>query len=153
MVVSNKKFLPMKVRIKTFDNKPLFYETKGACAFDFRACEDVIISPWKMWVIDTWTVVEIPEWYAMVIVPRSSTYKNFWLIQVNGVWIIDNDFHWDNDTSKFQYLNMSENDIKVEKWTRIWQWMFVKIMKAEFEITNDTMREDNRWGLWTTGNK
>lgn len=143
----------MKIRIKTFDNKPLFYETKWACAFDFKACEDVIIKVWKVWLVNTWTVVEIPEWYAMIILPRSSTFKNYWLIQVNWIWLIDNDYHWDEDTSMFQYLNMGDEDVKIEKWTRIWQWMFVKILKADFELTNETMKTKNRGWFWTTWKK
>ena len=142
----------MKVRIKTHDSKPLFYETEGACAFDFRAKEDVIIAPWKVGLVDTWTAIEIPRWYAMVVLPRSSTFKNFGLIQVNWVGIIDNDYCWNNDTTLFQYLNMTDKEAKIEAWTRIGQGMFVKIWLAEFELVDDLENKD-RWWFWTTWNK
>jgi len=35
----------MKVRIKTSDNKPLNYESKGACAFDLKCIEDISFKP------------------------------------------------------------------------------------------------------------
>lgn len=142
----------MKVRIKTYDNNVLFYETKWACAFDFRASKDVIINPKEVWFIDTGTTIETPEWYALVVLPRSSTFKNFSLIQVNSVWIIDNDYCWNNDSIWFQYYNIGDKEVFIEKWTRIGQGMFVKILKAQFELVND-MWNDNRWWFWTTWNK
>jgi dUTP pyrophosphatase len=140
----------MKVRIKTSDNKPLFYETPWACGFDFKAKEDITIEPWEMKLIDTWTVVEVPKWYVLQVLPRSSIFKKYGLIQVNSVWIIDNDYCWNNDTIWFQYLNMWKETVKIEAGTRIGQWVFVQIWIAEFEVV-DNFENENRWGFGSTG--
>ena len=140
----------MKVRIKTNDSKPLFYETSWACAFDFKAIEDIIIKPWELGFIDTKVVIEIPEWYALLILPRSSTFKKHSLIQVNSVGLIDNDYCGNDDTIAFQYLNIWKEEVKIEAGTRIWQGIFVSILKTEFEVVEDMGDNKNRWGFWTT---
>jgi hypothetical protein len=37
--------LAMKVRIKTTDGQPLFYETSGAAGFDFKCVQDYTFAP------------------------------------------------------------------------------------------------------------
>ncbi len=142
----------MKVRIKTFDWKSLSYETSQACGFDFRASEDSIIKAGEFWLIETWTVIEVPDWYALQIQPRSSTFKNFWLIQTNSVGLIDKDYCWDNDTIKFSYLNVSKKDSIIKAGERIWQGIFIKIWIANFEVVK-VMWNNNRGWFWTTWNK
>lgn len=142
----------MKVRIKTFDWKPLSYETEWACWFDFRAKEEVVFEPWDFKLIETWAVVEIPKWYVLQTMPRSSTFKKHWLVQVNSVWVIDNDYCWDNDTIKFPYLNLSKERVVIEAGTKIWQWVFLPVWIAEFEVV-ETMWNKDRWGFGTTGVK
>lgn len=139
----------MKVRIKTYDWKPLFYETSWACAFDFKSKDEVVFEPGEFKLVDTWVVVETPKGYVLQIQPRSSTFKKHWLIQVNSVWIIDQDYCWENDTIKFAYINMTKEKVVIEPETRIGQGMFVKIDIADFEVV-ETMWNSDRWGFWTT---
>lgn len=141
----------MKVRIKNNHNFPIEYKTSGACAFDFYAVETVVFEPKEYKLIDTGTVVETPEWYVLLTAPRSSTFKNYWLMQVNSVGIIDQDYCGDSDTIKFPYINMKNEPITIEKWERIGQWMFVKIEKWDFEFV-ETMNNSDRGGFGTTGN-
>lgn len=139
----------MKVRIKSLDWKWVNYETPGACAFDFRCLNEEVFEPGEFKLVETWLVVEIPQWYMLQTSPRSSTYKKHWLIQVNSVWIIDNDYCWDNDTIKFPYYNLSGKRQVLEAGTRIWQGVFVKIEKVEFELV-ETMWNKDRGGIWST---
>lgn len=142
----------MKVRIKSLDGKWVNYETPGACAFDFRCLNEEIFEPGDFKLVETGLVVETPKWYMLQTAPRSSTYKKHWLIQVNSVWIIDNDYCGDNDTIKFPYYNLSGKRQVLEAWTRIWQWVFVKIEKVEFELVECMDNCDRGW-FGTTGVK
>jgi dUTP pyrophosphatase len=143
----------MKVRIKTSDWKSLNYETSQACGFDFKCSEEITIKAGEFWLIETGTVIETPEGYALQIQPRSSTFKNFGLIQTNSVGLVDRDYCWENDTIKFGYLNMRDTDVTIEKWTRIGQWIFLKIWIADFEVVEKMWNDKNRGWFWTTGNK
>jgi len=143
----------MKVRIKTSDWKSLNYETNQACGFDFKSSEEITIKAGEFGLVETWTVIETPEGYALQIQPRSSTFKNFGLIQTNWVGLVDRDYCGENDTIKFGYLNMRNTDVTIEKWTRIGQWIFLKIWIADFELVEKIWNNKDRWGFWTTGNK
>jgi len=140
----------MKVRIKSHDWKTVNYETPWACAFDFKCIEEVIFEPGEFKLVETWLVVETPKGYLLQTQPRSSTFKKHWLIQTNSVGIIDEDYCWDEDTIKFPYLNLSWVRQVLEAGTRIWQWVFVKIERAEFEVVETMNNSKNRWGFWTT---
>ncbi|MBW7954951.1 2Fe-2S iron-sulfur cluster binding domain-containing protein [Candidatus Gracilibacteria bacterium] len=142
----------MKVRIKTPDNEPLFYETPGACGFDFKCVGEHIFEPGEFKLVETGTVVEVPVGHVLQIVPRSSTYKKHGLIQVNSVGIIDRDYAGDNDTIKFPYMNMSGQRQIIEDGTRIGQGLLVKIEKADFEVV-ESMGNKDRGGFGTTGTK
>jgi len=142
----------MKVRIKTKNNEALNYESTWACAFDFKVSEEITINPGEFKLVETWTVVEVPEWYVLLTAPRSSTFKKYWLMQVNSCWIIDNDYCGDNDTIKFPFINMRNEAVTLAVWERIWQWMFVLIDKANFELV-ETMWNNDRWWFWTTWTK
>lgn len=142
----------IEVKIKTKDNMILNYETEWACAFDFKASEDVEIAPWQAWMVETGTVIEVPKGSMLMLSPRSSTYKKLGsggLILVNSVWIIDNDYCGDNDSIKLVYLNTWKETCFIKKWDRIWQGTFVKINKAKF-IYVEKMEWKDRGGFWTT---
>lgn len=140
----------MKVRIKTPDGKPLFYESEWAAWFDFKCIEDITFQPWEFKLIETWTVVETPVWYVLQICPRSSTFKKHWLVQVNSIWIIDSDYRGNEDTIKFAYINMSNEVQFIEKWTRIWQGVILPFLKAEFEVVEDMWNNKNRGWFGST---
>lgn len=143
----------MKVRIKTQDGNALFYETSGAVAFDFKCTQDYTFEPGDFHLVETGTVVEIPQGYMLQIQPRSSTFKKHGLMQVNGVGIIDQDYCGEEDSIKFAYMNMTNKTQHIEKGTRIWQGVFVKIEKAEFEVVEKMWNDNSRWGFGTTGIK
>ena len=143
----------MKVRIKTFDWKSLNYETSQACGFDFRASEEITIKAGEFGLVETWTVIETPEGYALQIQPRSSTFKKLWLIQTNWVGLVDRDYCWENDTIKFPYFNLSKKDAIIKVWDRIWQGLFLKVWVADFEVVEKMWNDKDRGWFWTTGDK
>ena len=71
-------------------------------------------------------------------------------MQVNSIWIIDQDYSWDNDSVKFAYINMSKETQVIEAWTRIGQGMFLAIAKPEFEVVETMWDKESRGWFWTT---
>lgn len=137
----------MKVNI--ISKQELNYETIWAIAFDFKSNGDYIIPPKSMVCVDTGSVIQVPAWYMLQTASRSSTFRKLWLILVNCVWYIDQDYHGDSDTIGFQYFNMWDNPVEIKYWDRIGQWAFIKIEKAEFNYC-DHITEKNRGGFWST---
>ncbi len=142
----------MQVRIKNLSGKELEYKTSGACAFDFEAFEDVTFAPGEWKIVETGTVVETPQGYCLILAPRSSIFKNYGLMQVNSIGIVDQDYCGDTDTIKFPYINMRKESVTIMKGERIGQGMFVKIEKPEFLFV-DSMGNTDRGGFGTTGTK
>ena len=77
-----------------------------------------------------------------MLAPRSSTFKNYGLILVNSVGIIDQDYCGENDTNKFMYLNMRSEPVSITKGERIGQGIIVKIEKSEFELVEEMGNKD-----------
>lgn len=132
----------MKIRIKNTSGKMLEYKTPGAVGFDFESAHDVLIEPGRIGLIDTGTVVEVPEGFMLLLAPRSSTFKNYGLILVNSVGIIDQDYCGETDTNKFMYLNMRNESVNISKGERIGQGIIVKIEKPEFELVGEMGNRD-----------
>jgi dUTP pyrophosphatase len=105
----------MQVRIKNQSGKALEYKTPGACAFDFEAAEDVVFAPGEWRLVDTGTVIETPVGYCLVIAPRSSIFKNYGLMQVNSIGIVDQDYCGNGDAIKFPYINMRKEEVVIKK--------------------------------------
>ena len=139
----------IKVKIKTPDWKSLNYETSWAVAVDVRAIKDYEIKPWETILVDTGTVMEIPEGYGLILAARSSTFKNYGLMLINWIWIIDQDYRWNTDTLKYNYYNISKKTSIIKAWDRIGQAMLVKVLKPKFEIV-DEINNTARWWFWTT---
>lgn len=74
----------VKIKVKYFTDKVQKLEkiSKGNW-IDLRASEDVEMKQGEFKLIPLGIAVELPKGYEAHVVPRSSTFKNFGLIQVN----------------------------------------------------------------------
>ncbi len=143
----------MQIKIKRFDKSlPLpAYKTAGAAAFDLCSRIDIIIPLHQVVLIPLNVAIEIPNGYHSILLSRSSTQK-LGLTPANGIGLIDNDYCGDNDEWLFPVINFTDNDVKIEKGTRLAQ---VLIQKTEiFEIVEvEKLQNIDRGGFGTTGVK
>ena len=72
------------IKIKYFTDKidKLEYIDGKSDWIDLRASEDVILKAGDFALIPLGVAMELPQGYEAHIVPRSSTYKNFGVIQI-----------------------------------------------------------------------
>lgn len=100
-------------------------------------------------IISLGVSMELPEGYYAEVVPRSSTCKNFGVIQANSVGIIENDYNGDNDIWGFPAVSIRKTI--VPKGTRICQFRLVeKAPPVEFEQVK-RLGNTNRGGFGSTG--
>ena len=87
------------IKIKYFTDKidKLEYIDGKSDWIDLRASEDVILKAGDFALIPLGVAMELPQGYEAHIVPRSSTYKNFGVIQANHCGIVDGSYCGDND--------------------------------------------------------
>lgn len=59
---------------------------------DLRSAEDVTLKKGEFRLISLGVSMELPDGYEAIVVPRSSTFKNFGLIQTNHCGVIDESY-------------------------------------------------------------
>lgn len=118
---------------------------------DLRAAEDVTLKANEFRIISLGVSMKLPEEYEAHIVPRSSTYKRWGIIQTNHIGIIDNSYSGDNDVWGLPVYAMRDTKIKMND--RICQFRVVKKQpKVEFVEVNHLDGLD-RGGFGSTGKK
>ena len=88
-----------KIKIKYFTDKiePLDYIEGKSDWIDMRASEEVTLKAGEFALIPLGVAMELPKGYEAHLVPRSSTFKNWGIIQTNSVGIVDGSYCGDND--------------------------------------------------------
>lgn len=116
---------------------------------DLRAAEDVEMKTGEFRVISLGISMKLPDGYEAHVVPRSSTYKHWGVIQANHMGVIDNSYCGDNDIWKFPAIAI--RDTKIYKNDRICQFRIVK-KQPEFEFEEvDHLDDPDRGGFGSSG--
>lgn len=142
----------MNIKVKYFDKEidKIEHMDKGDWV-DLRAAETVELKAGEFKLIPLGVGMILPNGYEANIVPRSSTFKNYGIIQTNCFAVIDNSYSGDND--EWKYPVYATRDITINKNDRICQFRINKIQPRfnieEVEHLNDT----NRNGFGSTGVK
>ena len=116
---------------------------------DLRAAEDVVLSKGEFRLIPLGIAMELPKGYEAHIVPRSSTFKNFGIIQTNHMGIVDESYCGDDDQWYMPVLAVRDTQIHVND--RICQFrIFEHQPVIEFDET-DHLDGVDRGGFGSTG--
>lgn len=139
----------MEIKIKYFtDIQPIEKIEKGDF-IDLRSAEDIDLDAGDFAIIKLGVGMKLPEGYEAHIVPRSSTYKKWGIIQTNSVGIVDNSYSGDNDQWMMPVLAM--RDTHISKNDRICQFRIVaKQPDVEFTVV-EKLDDESRGGFGTTG--
>ena len=118
---------------------------------DLRSSEDVVLKAGEFKLIPLGIAIKLPPGFEAHIVPRSSTYKNYGLIQANSFGIIDNSYSGNND--QWFFAAIASRDIEIVKNDRICQFRIIEIQpELNMEEVNDLDSSD-RGGFGSTGVK
>lgn len=116
---------------------------------DLRSAEDVNMKAGEARLISLGIAVQLPKGYEAHVVPRSSTFKNFGLIQTNHMGVIDESYCGDHDEWKVPVMAVRDTCIHVND--RICQF---RIMKHQPELKFEEVEHldgCDRGGFGTTG--
>jgi len=133
---------------------------------DLRVSENVHLSQGEFAMLPLGIRMKIPEGFEAHIAPRSSTYKNFRILQVNSPGVVDSSYCGKDDMWRMPVLAMEA--VGITKDTRICQFRIVLSQKATIqqkrawlladgvELVEEewlTGSEDSRGGFGSTGMK
>lgn len=147
----NKSMNKETIRIKYHSNEiqKLEYIDGKSDWIDLRSAEHVCLKKGEFHLINLGVSMQLPEGYEAVIVPRSSTYRNFGIIQTNHMGVVDETYCGDNDIWLMPALAMRDTEININD--RICQF---RIQKHQPQIMFEEVSELNnadRGGIGSTG--
>ena len=141
----------MEIKIKYFTDKidKLCYIDGKSDWIDLRAAETVELKAGEFKLIPLGVAMQLPEGYEAHIVPRSSTFKNFGIIQTNHQGVVDETYSGPNDQWFFPAYALRDTKININD--RICQFRIME-HQPKFEFIIDSL-EDNfdRGGHGSTG--
>ncbi|MCC2826270.1 dUTP diphosphatase [Faecalicatena orotica] len=139
------------IKIKYFTDKieKLAYIGGKSDWVDLRSAEDVTLKKGEFKLIPLGIAMELPKGYEAHVVPRSSTYKNFGVIQTNHMGVIDETYCGDNDQWFMPVIAMRDTEIHVND--RICQF---RVMEHQPELIfeeTEVLGHADRGGHGSTG--
>lgn len=139
----------MNIKIKYFtDVNPIEKIAKGDWC-DLRAAETITLKAGEFKLIPLGVGMILPDGYEANIVPRSSTFKNWGIVQTNHFAVIDNSYSGDDD--QWFYPVYATRDTIIKKNERICQFRInEKQPEIEFEVV-EHLNDTNRGGFGSTG--
>lgn len=141
----------MQIRIKYFSDEieRLTYIAGKSDWIDLRAAKEVEIKKGEFALIPLGVAMELPSGYEAHVVPRSSTFKNFGIIQTNHMGVIDESYCGDQDQWFFPAYALRDTVIHVND--RICQFRIMEHQPAIVFEETECLGNENRGGHGSTG--
>lgn len=140
-----------EIRIKYFTDRidRLCYVDGKSDWIDLRAAEEVSLKAGELKLIPLGVAMELPEGYEAWIVPRSSTLKNFGILQANSVGIVDESYSGDGDQWFFPAYAVRDTVIHTND--RICQFRILKHQPQVSFREAERLDHEDRGGFGSTG--
>lgn len=116
---------------------------------DLRAAKEVEMKAGEFKLIPLGIAMELPAGYEAHVVPRSSTFKNYGIIQTNSMGIIDETYCGDNDQWFFPAYALRDTVIHIND--RICQFRIMEHQPAFEFMAVDMLTNEDRGGHGSTG--
>ena len=139
----------MKIKVKYHADIDRIQKINIGDWIDLRASEDIELKNGEFKIIPLGVSMQLPEGYEALVVPRSSTFKNFGIISANSIGVIDNSYCGDNDIWKFPAIALRDTVIKKNE--RICQFRIIA-NQPKFKVEEVLVLDNaDRGGIGSTG--
>lgn len=139
----------MEIKIKYFTDIEKIKQIPNGDWVDLRSAKDITLKKGEFAIIPLGVGMKLPFGYEAHIVPRSSTYKNYGIIQTNHMGVIDNSYSGDNDQWGMPIIAM--RDTTIHKNDRICQFRIAQ-KQPDFELAEvKCLDTKSRGGFGSTG--
>ena len=116
---------------------------------DLRCAEETVILPGEYIEIPLGISIQLPPGYEAIVAPRSSTFRNYGIILVNSIGVIDEPYCGDDDEWRFPAYGTRE--AVIPKDARIAQFRIIEHQPGIDFVTVPTLGNKSRGGLGSTG--
>ena len=128
---------------------PLCYVAGKSDWIDLHAAEDVTLKAGEFRLIPLGVAIALPEGYEAHIVPRSSTFKNYGILQTNSMGVVDCSYCGDNDQWRMPVY--ATRDVTIEKNARICQFRIMQNQPPLRFTRVERLDGPDRGGFGSTG--
>ena len=118
---------------------------------DLCAAETVTMHAGEFRIISLGVSMQLPEGYEAHIVPRSSTFRKWGILQANSMGVIDESYCGDDDVWGFPALAM--RDTTIARGDRICQFRVMRKMDKPELVTVERLDNASRGGFGSTGTR
>lgn len=137
----------MKVTIKRIDKKiPLPKYEKRASGFDFVLRKGETFRPGEIKAVPANVVIQVPDGYVLLVVPRSSTATRVGLAMPHSMGVVDPFYCGDTSEIVLLFQNITDKTVRIKKGDVLAQGLLLKCEQLEFEEV-DKMPTAGR-GAW-----
>lgn len=140
-----------EIKIKYTRDIEKIQEIETGDWMDLRVALDTYMTEGELYHIPLGVAMQLPEGYEALVIPRSSTFKKYGIVQANSVGLIDETYCGDND--EWHFPAYATRETFIPKNTRICQF---RIQKHQPPITLkevEHLGNANRGGFGSTGEK
>ena len=121
----------------------------GSDWVDLRCAEDVTLRAGEFRLIPLGIAVALPEGYEAHVVPRSSTFKNYGLLQANSMGVVDGSYRGDGD--QWRWPVFATRNVTIEKNTRLCQFRIMENQPPLVFTKVERLDAPDRGGFGSTG--
>lgn len=141
--------MEIKVHYLQAGMEPLCYVAGKSDWIDLRAAESVTLKAGEFRLIPLGVAIALPAGYEAHIVPRSSTFKTYGILQTNSMGVVDNTYCGDGDQWRFPAY--ATRDVTVEKGARICQFRVMENQPPLEFVSVEHLDGPDRGGFGSTG--
>ena len=145
------KNVQLRVKYLKADMEPLCYIEGKSDWIDLRIAETVEMKAGEFRLLPLGVAIALPLVYEAHIVPRSSTFKNFGIIQTNHMGVVDESYCGDGD--QWYMPAYALRDTVIEAGSRICQFRIMPHQPALTFQAVDRLGGTDRGGIGSTGTK
>ena len=139
----------IKIKYHTDEIEKLRYIDGKSDWIDLRVAEDEELKAGEFKLISLGVSMELPKGYEAHVVPRSSTFKTWGILQTNSIGIIDESYRSDSDIWKMPVY--ATRDTTIHKNDRICQFRIEKHQPTiKFEEV-EHLEGEERGGFGSSG--
>lgn len=118
---------------------------------DLRIAEDIHLEANEFKLIPLGVAMALPSNHEALVIPRSSTFKKYGIIQANSIGLIDETYCGNND--EWHFPAYATRNISIPKNTRICQFRIIEHQPPVGIVEVIELSEVNRGGFGSTGEK
>ena len=128
----------IKVKYFTNDIDELCYVDGKSDWIDLHLAEEVTLKAGEFRLLPLGVAIALPEGYEAHIVPRSSTFKNYGILQTNSMGVVDCSYCGDNDQWRMPVY--ATRAVPIDKHARICQFRIMQ-NQPPLRFTTETPEE------------